>query len=373
MPSPRIQAGDSRRDLDEFEARTDSLIGKLGGRLDKPHRDARLYNHLDIRGHMRELGRKRNERPAESLRGQWTAEVAAHQRGIGTDDLPALLDNVRNKLVRQGYTSAPVSYPLWCSIGQADNYLRATIVGASEFPALPRVAENAEVPLAPRSDAKEYVQVYKYAQRSRISDQVIFGDDASVLVSEPLEYGKAARMAVQREVSNLLKLNSGTGPTLNQTGRVLFNSTDGNYTASGAAPSVTTLEVARKAMRLRTDPTTGDVLNIPPRVLLVPAGLETTGRVLAQSQNTLLGDADGDLLVAVDPNLDAGTNGSTAWYLMADPTKFDTVRISFLAGVDEPVVESMRPWEIDGVENRVRLDFAVTAVDFRTMYRNKGV
>jgi hypothetical protein len=367
-----VLAEDDSRRADELAARTDGLILSLGGTLPNPHRDALMFANLTPADHVRDFHAKRNQRMPDALRSAWENEVNAHQRGIGTDDLPALLDNVSDKQARLGYTAAPVSYPLWCSIGVANNYRRSTVVGASEFPALPRVAENAEVPLATRSDAKEFVQVYKYAQRSRVTDQVIFGDDASVLVSEPFEYGKAARMTVQREVSALLTSNSGTGPTLNQTGLVLFHATHGNYTNPGAAPSVSTLDTARQAMRLRTDPTSGNVLNCVPRVLLVPAALETVARVLAQSQNSALADAEGDLLVAVDPNLDAGTNGTVAWYLTADPAKFSTVLVSFLNGMDSPTVESLRPWEIDGIEFRVRIDFAVTPVDYRTLHRNRG-
>ncbi len=369
---PRIEAGDSRREIDEFEARSDAMTMTLGGTLKDAHRDARLFMGKGPAAVMQEMARKRGERLADGISRQWAAEINAYERGVGTDNLPALLDNVRDKRVALGYSTAPVSFPLWCNIGRADNFLRSTVAGVSEFPTLTAVPEHGEIPIVPRGDRKEYVQVKSYKAISRITDQVIFGDDASALVTEPFRYGRAARMTVEREVAALLKLNSGTGPTLNQTGAALFSSTHSNYTSSGGAPTVTALDVARKSMRLQTDPVSGDILNAVPGVLVVPANLETVGRVLAQSQNTPLGDAEGDLLVAVCPYLDGGTNGTTAWYLMADPKAFDTVLVSFLDGVDAPTVESMRSWDVDGVESRVRLDFAVTAVDYRTMYRNKG-
>lgn len=202
---PRIEAGDPRREIDEFEARADGLALSLGATIDKPHRDARGYAGGTVLDMARDLARKRGERHTESVGRAWSAEVAAHQRGVGTDNLPALLDNIRDKQVARGYATAPVSYPLWCGIGSAENFLRQTVVAVSEFPTLTEVPEHGEIPIVPRSDRKEYVQLKSYKAISRITDQVIFGDDAAALVTEPFRYGRAARMTVEREVAALLK------------------------------------------------------------------------------------------------------------------------------------------------------------------------
>ena len=366
-----ITAGDDLRRADEMAARCDSyLMQHCQIAVANPHRDAGMFAHLDLTGHGRELARGRGESPPGSPVSIWDHEIQASQRN-GTDNLPALVSSVFSKAVLIGWENAPTTYQHWTNRGSAPDFHQAQRVGLDQVPTLEKVNGLREIPLAPRSDRREFMQIATYAKRFSFSREAALGDDAGAIPREAMQYGATARRTVEKVVTELLVSNSGVGPTLNQDSTALFHTAHGNYVAtSGAPPSVTTLSAARKAMRTRTDPTTGTVLNVVPRYILVPAGLETTARVLAYSQNSTLGDDDGDLRVLVNPALDAVS--SAAWYLPADPLQFDTFEVAYLGGREAPTVEQTSPWERDGVESRVRIDFGVTARDFRSMFRNIG-
>lgn len=370
-PNARITADDDARRADEMAARVDSyLMHQAHIHVPNAHRDAGMFANLDLIGHGQDLARGRGESPPGSPVSLWDHEIQA-SRSNGTDNLPSLTSSALSKATMLGWEAASTTYQHWCVKGSTPNFMQAQRVGLDQVPTLEKVSGMREIPLAPRSDRREYLQVSTYAKRFSFSREAALGDDAGAIAREALEYGRTARRTVQKVVTELLTSASGVGPTLNQDSLALFHATHGNYVASsGGPPSVTTLDAARKAMRTRTDPTTGVVLNVAPKFLLVPAALETVARILVSSQNTTMGDDENDLRVLVDPALDAVS--ATAWYLTADPLRFDTVETAFLGGRDAPTVEQTSPWERDGVESRVRIDFGVTVRDFRTLYRNIG-
>jgi hypothetical protein len=367
-----VSGAANRLHPDQALALRDALALDAGVHLPTPHRDARAYRGLSLLATHRILASARGEQPAVTNAAAWDREINAYRSasGLGTSTLPELTYNAAHVSLLAGWSEAPATWPHWCRTGRLETYLREQRVGASAFPALEAVPEGAEIPLAKRSSRREPIQAEKYAKILRLSREVALGDDPGWLLREMREHGRAARMAVERKAIALLTSNSGAGPTLTQDSVALFHSTHGNLAGSGAAPSVTTLQAACAAMRTRTDPTSGEVLNAVPRVLLVPAALESTARVLVNSWNSALGDAEGDMVVAVCPRLDAVS--ATAWYLTARPESFDTFEVAFLEGQAAPDVEEATRWSTDGVDYKVRLEFGVAALDFRGMYRNPG-
>ncbi len=62
----------------------------------------------------------------------------------------------------------------------------------------------------------------------------------------------------------------------------------------------------------------------------------------------------------------------TAWYLLANPTMYDVIEVGYLDGNSNPYLEQQEGWDIDGVEFKVRIDAAVKALEWRTLYKNPG-
>ena len=67
------------------------------------------------------------------------------------------------------------------------------------------------------------------------------------------------------------------------------------------------------------------------------------------------------------------TGGPQPWYLAADPNLVDTVEFAHLEGQTEPFLDQRAGFEVDGVEIKIRHDFAAKALDFRGLFYNAGV
>jgi hypothetical protein len=61
-----------------------------------------------------------------------------------------------------------------------------------------------------------------------------------------------------------------------------------------------------------------------------------------------------------------------SWYLSADPAQIDTIEYAYLEGQQGVYLESRMGWDIDGIELKVREDFAAKALDYRGLYKNAG-
>ncbi|MCB1771964.1 MAG: HK97 family phage prohead protease [Candidatus Competibacteraceae bacterium] len=304
--------------------------------------------------------------------------------GMTTSDFANLLVNTANKALLLGWEQAPETWQLWTRIGQVPDFKQATRTGLSGFSALAVVPEDGEITYGKFTDRKETIQAVSYAKKFRLTYQAIKNDDLNAFTAIPRGMGRAAQGIIGDVVYALL---DGVGPTLNQDSTAMFDTAGhSNYVAAATAPNVTTLDTAFTAMAKQTDPNSGKALNITPRYLLVPKALETTGRVLNTSMYDPAaspGSTSGKNIMAPNPfqnrlevisdaRLDGQTNGTAAWYLAADPNRFDTVEVAFVDGVAEPYLREEQEWDTRGVEWVVGVDFGVAALDYRGLHKYKG-
>ncbi len=306
--------------------------------------------------------------------------------GTGTEDFTGILANVANKSLLRGWETAATTYRQWVRIGTLNDFRRANRTALSGMNLLDVVPENAEYKYGQPVDRTEYITAVKYGKLFSISREALINDDLNAFTQVPMMMGRAADLTINKTVYDSLCAASGVGPTLNQTGAALFSSTHNNYTATSGTPSVATLEVGRSAMAVQKDPTNQMPLNIQPKYLLVPSALSSTAKILVASEKDPLGltSATGgatapnpfynQLTVITDAYLDdsSHTNGTVAWYLLADQNITDTYEVSFVNGQQAPYLESKNGWDVDGVEYKVRIEAGVAALDFRGMYRKKG-
>lgn len=306
------------------------------------------------------------------------AIMASRASGQTTSDFTYLLANVANKSLLMGFEEAPETWATWTRRGQLPDFKTADRINMSGFTGLSEVAEDGEITYGKFTDRKETIKLVQYAKKYRMSRQLIINDDLNGLTQVPRLMGRAANRKIGDVVYALL---DGTGPTLTQDSTALWNTaTHKNYVAAATAPTVATLQTATAAMAKQTDPNTGAVLNIRPKYLVVPVALESTARVLMAAQYDPAGTAgtltpnpwSGRFEVVTDARLDGQTNGTTAWYLFADPNMFDTFEVAFLNGVSEPYLRENQAWDNQGVEYVVGIDFGVSALDFRAVHKYKG-
>jgi hypothetical protein len=119
-------------------------------------------------------------------------------------------------------------------------------------------------------------------------------------------------------------------------------------------------------------------LNISPRILLVPATLEQTADELVNgvyfptTAATAQTRFDRSLEVIVEALLDDATNGTTAWYLIADPAVIDTVEVTRLEGQVGPEFMELDTGDQLGFAWAGFVDYGVRALEHRGMFRSKG-
>lgn len=290
---------------------------------------------------------------------------------LGVVDLPGIVLQIAQKAIAIGAASAAQTWRAIARRTSVETFRQEGRVHVSELPLLTRTAENGEITSSAVETRIEYAQAAPFTRMLGISREALVAGEVDAWTAVPFAVGQAGEATINQEVFATLALNSGLGPTLAQDSTALFDaSAHGNYTATGAAPTVTTLSLGRKQMRRQTDHSTGRRLNIPPAVLLAPPSLEGECRVLAAA-DYVQGDAS-NLRVAIDAALEDGTNGTTAWYLVANPDQYAGLEVAFLGGGDVPTLDEVRNGVIDGIVYRARLDFGVACTDYRGLYRNKG-
>jgi hypothetical protein len=159
-------------------------------------------------------------------------------------------------------------------------------------------------------------------------------------------------------------------------GQFLFHATHGNVAAQGSVPSVSSFDLVRQAMRLQRDVSGNDFLDLVPAVGVFTVAQAGNARVI----NGAVYDPDtanklqrpnmvnGMLRDIVDSPRVAGTN----WYVFADPSIAPAIEVAFLDGVQEPYLEMQNGFDVDGARWKVRLDYGVAAVEFKSAYRNPG-
>lgn len=304
----------------------------------------------------------------------------AHRSASGqtTSDFTNILANVASKSMLMGWDEAPETWQLWTRRGQLPDFKTAEVSGISGFTGLDAVPEDGDINYGKFTDRKETIKLVQYAKKYRLSRQAIINDDLRHFTAVPRAMGRAANAKVGDITYAVLE---GVGPTLNQDSTALFETaTHKNYVLATTAPNVTTLGTATVAMALQKDPNSTRVLNIRPRYLLVPVTLEATARTLMAATYDPAGSAgtltpnpyNGRFEVITDARLDGQTYGTLAWYLLGDPSIYDTVEVAFLNGVAEPYMRENPDWAGQGMEYMVGVDFGVSALDYRAMHKYKG-
>lgn len=292
-----------------------------------------------------------------------------------TSDFPYLLADTAEKAMLKGYSEAEETFATWTRAGRLTDFKAASRTGMSEFSDLDEVKEGAEFKHGTVGERREQIQLATYGKLFSISRQAIINDDLGAFSDIPRKMGRAA----PRKVGDLVYAVLTGNPNMAD-GTALFHANHSNLAGSAAALSLSTVGAGRTAMGRQTDSSgAANALNIRPRYLIVPITLEDAAGILLNSEydpdtaNKLqrYNPARGwNLTLVSDARLDASS--TTAYFLAADQNVFDTVEVAYLDGNPNPYLEQQNGWTVDGVEFKVRLDAAVKALDWRTMYKNAG-
>jgi HK97 family phage prohead protease len=303
-----------------------------------------------------------------------------------TSDFPAILKDAANKRLLQAYSETPSTWRPLCRIGNASDF---KTLNRPKFGNMGNLVLTPDlVPMSEGStlDVNESFAISTYTKRFGIGRQAIINDDLSAFDRIPTEIGNAAARTVTDTFYNLLISASGVGPTMAEDAVALFATTHtsgANYIAATGAPDVAGLGALMKFMRLQkglvSSGETAPILNVQPRFLLVPAALEITAMQTvgsigdpAKSNDITKNPFSNLLTLIVEPRLDAGTNGATAWYLIANPDQTEGAEVAFLNGNDTPTMYTEVGNNVLGTAWGVVMDFGVKFIEHRGWARTRG-
>lgn len=337
--------------LDWEEALPDYVRLALGAPVDDPHPLAdQLYRDGDGLRHA-------------LMRITGASDAASFERLYTYSQLPDLVVNAVVMAIAQA-PDAVTEHRLVCRQVALPNYKAATfgtIHLDDSIPAAPDGPTPATVPLAELSNWVTTGRPVRYLLGLRVGRQLLVSADLDLM---GLMLGEA-RLALLKAEARAFASYVESNPTLGD-GSALFVSGT-NYVASGGgAPSLTTLDLAVKALRTMPTGAGSGIGGARGRLLLVPPALETTSRVL---------------LATIDPRGEAGfelvvnpfLSSDTGWYLLAPPAENPSILRLTLGASDEPRSESFPLRDGDGLGVRFEHAAGFVAQSRLGIYKNAGI
>lgn len=282
----------------------------------------------------------------------------------GTSSLPGILSAAANKSMAKGYQAAQTTFEQFTTVGSNTDFKEATRYRLSEAGSLFEIKENGEFVQDELTEGSAKTKVLTYGRGFSFTRQMIVNDDLSALTRIPSLYAAQAKRGINRLVYKALA-------------EAKFTAKDGNLAATGAALSLATVNEARQAMRKQKNLRGEEFLNITPKYLIVPTKSEFLARQLLTSTSdpnaTHYGVTNplmGSLQIITDAELDA--LDTDAYYFLADQMLMDTIEVTYLNGNQRPVIESQVAFDTLGIRYRIYMDYGVTVVDTKGIYKNAG-
>lgn len=326
--------------------------------------DAREFRGMT----MMELARDYLGRTGISVRGLGRLDIAGSALGmrygaLTTSDFANALSNVANKRVRAAFQAAPQTFRPIVTTGTLPDFKPKNIIGLGDAPALLLVPENGEFKRGAISDTGQTYRLQTYGRVIPITRQAIVNDDQNLFGRIPTMFGRKAADLESDLVWGLLISNVVMGD-----GLPLFHTSHGNVATTGGAINVANVGAARLALRNQKS-NEGSFLNLQAEYLIVGPAKETEAEqflaTILANQTSNVNPFAGKLQLIVEPRI---TDNS--WMLSTSPDAFDTITLDHLLGQEELFTDTRVGFDVDGVENKARLDVGAAPLDYRGFYKS---
>ena len=371
--NPRIEAGEDASDKFRSAA-SEAILIRAG--IEKDAKVRAEIGQNPFRGsRLTDIARASLERAGIKTEGMSQLQLVGAAFTQGTSDFPILLENTMHKALQAAYGTTALTWNRFCATGSVSDFRAHNRYRVGSLSNLESVNELGEFRNKTIPDGeKSSVQVDTKGNIINLSRQAIINDDLGAFIGLSASLGRAAARTIEAAVYSLLAENSGLGPTMAD-GKTLFHADHSNI-STAAALTMAAIDADRVAMAMQMDVGGNDYLDLRPDVLLVPIALGGTARTI----NAAVYDPDTANKLQ-KPNMvnglfsdivDSQRISGTRRYLFADPMLAPVIEVSFLDGNQTPYLEMKDGFDVDGAAWKVRLDFGVSAIDYRGAVTNAG-
>jgi hypothetical protein len=371
--TPARVGGPSSTDLGFRDAVTEALLHRHEPGRTPLSTDAREFRGLTLM----EMARIAVERRGVNTRGMSKMELATEalmgRASVGyhaTADFPFLLANVATKTLRSAYDSTPRTFTAWARQATITDFKQVQRTQLGGAPDLQRVPESGEFTYGTIGEGREVYSLLTYGRIVGITRQTLINDDLDAFTRVPSAFGASAADLESDLVYSILTTNPLMGD-----GLALFVAGHGNLGTSAAITETSLAEAYRLFGNQRG--LEGRQISIQPRYILTPPGtrsVEARKNVTATTPMAVAGvNAFAGRLEPIEEPRLIPAAGADPWFLVADPSRIDTVEYGYLEGNTGPYTETRTGFEVDGIEIKARHDFATKAIDWRGMLRNAGI
>jgi len=365
--------GDFRVEKDEADkfraAASDSILMRAGKEPEKPADGARELRGMRLRDLAVECVTRKGVANAFRM-----DDDSLFREALSPDSqFSGIMNNTVNKSMATAYKAATTTYQVWTRKGSNPDFKPTTVYQISEAGDLANMTQGGEFKFDEMSDNGGVQRsLATFGRAWGFNRQALINDDMGMLVKVPEGYVRASARGINKLVYNQLGSNVAIYDK-----QALFNSNHKNLAITSDYINTDALSSGREAMRVQKNLRGKETLNIAPAFLIVPASLETESQKILWSTSDPTSNNAGvanvfrnSLSLVVEAELDSYSK--TGWYLAAAPGDVDTVEVTYLNGNDMPKLESQVGFDFLGIKWRIFIDYGVTVLDYRGLYKNPG-
>jgi len=308
------------------------------------------------------------------------SEAAYHVTG----SFPYIVQDAINKSMMLGYGEYPATWRGPMRQGESvPDFKTIHRMQLGAIPNLPVWNDSFDPTQVSTRDEEETYAVECRSSSITFSYKLLVNDDRSAIARLPFRFGDSAARTV-----NAVAWAQVTGNPTMRDGQALFltsptgNRKRSNQTAGSVSDYTAAIQtMTDKMMQMRGSNTPEeaegpDILGLSPRYWVSPSALRTKmlQNILSisdpASSNSGVVNINNNLIPIVEPLLDASS--TTAFYLFAEPTRVETVEVTFLQGQESPLVRTVLDPKKLSQEHIVLQTFAAKALDHRGIQRHAG-
>lgn len=289
-----------------------------------------------------------------------------------TSDFPAIFENTLQRTLAARYAMAEPTYRQIAKQRRYANFQAHPTIRAGDFPMLKEVsAEGGEIKGGTFSENKEVTSVKTYGTRLDFTLAMLVNDTLGAIPDVLADQGRTIARFEEKTFYEMALGGAGAnGPTLLETGRQMFNATDGTLAGTAAIISVDSLKLATAAIMKRKTKDGNDLSATPTIILTGPDRYNDAKQVVAPIQALEAGKVNPfSGMLRVVPT--ARITGN-AWYVFADPADVANFEWGLLDGYEAPQFRVDQPFGYLGQSVSLVHHFGCGAIDFRGGYKNAG-